>query len=237
MMRPWVESYAKSTGASLSTGAAISFVTHVALIAAAVVGTTRPAAIADHTGWIANRVYFIPPPNRIAGQAGSRETIRYVELAPEGPGAGLGTPVMDVKRPWRLSETSDLGDMGRDTTHSAEAPMIVGNDTAFTILEVDSAAVRDASSAAPQYPTSLLQQGIEGAVATQYVVDTNGFADPTSLRILRSSHPDFANAVRLALPMMRFSPARIGDHPVRQLVEQEFTFRIEHPDSTKRVVP
>jgi TonB family protein len=73
----------------------------------------------------------------------------------------------------------------------------------------------------------MLRQGQEGAVYVQYVVDTSGFADATSLRIVRSTHPDFSASVRDALPYMRFRPAKIGSVTVRQLVEQEFRFRIQ----------
>jgi hypothetical protein len=34
-------------------------------------------------------------------------------------------------------------------------------------------------------------------------------------------------AVRAALPYMRFFPAKVGAKKVRQLVEQEFSFKIE----------
>jgi hypothetical protein len=43
--------------------------------------------------------------------------------------------------------------------------------------------------------------------------------------------------VRDALPYMRFSPAKIGSHKVRQLVQQSFTFRITPPIATQAVKP
>lgn len=231
VMRMWRESYRASQPAGV--GAAVSVVAHAALIVAAVIGTARPSSIDGQTSWIANKVYYLPPPNRIAHQAGSRETLRYIALAPEGVGAGLGVPAIDPTRKWRLSDTDDFGDQGRDTTHTAAAPAIAGSDSTFTILQVDSAATRDPASAAPAYPPELLAQGIQGSVDAQYVVDTTGAADSATLRILASTHPDFTAAVRAALPGMRFTPARIGDQKVRQLVEQEFTFRITPRDTTK----
>ena len=63
----------------------------------------------------------------------------------------------------------------------------------------------------------------------RYVVDTTGFADAASLEILKATHPGFVQAVRDALPYMRFSAAKIGPQKVRQLVEQPFTFRIAAP--------
>jgi hypothetical protein len=48
---------------------------------------------------------------------------------------------------------------------------------------------------------------------------------------MKSSNPGFIDAVREALPYMRFKPAKIGPLKVRQLVEQNFTFKIA-TDST-----
>ena len=85
---------------------------------------------------------------------------------------------------------------------------------------------RDPASAAPSYPDFLQKQGIEGTVAVEYIVDTTGLADSASLRILRTTHPAFAEAVRAALPGMRFEPGEVGGQLVRQLVTQEFRFII-----------
>jgi TonB family protein len=85
---------------------------------------------------------------------------------------------------------------------------------------------RDPASAAPAYPDFLQKEGIEGTVAVEYVVDTTGLADSATLRILRTTHPAFAEAVRAALPGMRFQPGEVGGQLVRQLVTQEFRFII-----------
>jgi protein TonB len=55
-------------------------------------------------------------------------------------------------------------------------------------------------------------------------------------RVVKATHPDFAVAVRRALPGMRFRPAIRGGFVVRQLAEQVFTFRIA-PRDTVRVRP
>jgi TonB family protein len=74
-----------------------------------------------------------------------------------------------------------------------------------------------------------LTQAIEGSVYVRYVVDTLGRADVTTAVVLASDHPSFTQAVLEALPGMRFRPATISSRRVRQLVEQEFTFRITPP--------
>jgi protein TonB len=86
--------------------------------------------------------------------------------------------------------------------------------------------VRAANSAAPAYPLKLLAARIMGYVAARYVVDTTGFADTTSFSVLKATNPEFITAVKEALPYMRFTPAKIGSMKVRQLVEQQFTFKI-----------
>jgi hypothetical protein len=71
-------------------------------------------------------------------------------------------------------------------------------------------------------------------VSAQYVVDTTGFADTSSFRVIKSTHPEFIVAVREALPYMRFRPAKIGQLKVRQLVEQQFSFKINDTASVSK---
>src|SRR5690348_10953137 len=86
MMRLWVESYSRST--PVSSSAVISVFAHALLIGGAIAATRRPSNL--DPDWIENRAYYLPPPNRMPAQEGSRETIKYIELAPEGVGSGLG---------------------------------------------------------------------------------------------------------------------------------------------------
>jgi TonB family protein len=232
-MRLWVESYSRST--PVSAGAMISVCTHALLISVAVASTRRPASV--DPDWIENRAYYMPPPNRSPAQQSSGETIRYVELAPEGFGAGFGKDGMGTDRPESHEISSKPGDLGRDLTSSDAAPQLVGADSVFTQLEVDSIVARYPGSAAPAYPVEMLKQGVQGSVVTQYVVDTSGFADTTSLKIMSSTHEQFADAVRAALPYMRFFPAKVGSKKVRQLVEQEFSFKIEQSAAASQTTP
>lgn len=222
-MRLWRESYARTS--AVSPSALVSIVAHAAIIAASVAGTRKAAGVPEES--LANRVYYLPPPNRGIAQIATRETLRYFELAPEGLGSGLGVASVNDRKQFTEIDQSRIGDMGTELQTSIAAPPSVGSDTVLSELEVDSAALRDPSSAAPAYPLSMLKQNVQGSVFTQYVVDTSGFADSTSLKILHATHPDFALAVRAAIPYMRFAPARLGARKVRQLVEQEFTFRIQ----------
>jgi protein TonB len=223
MMRLWLESYAKTS--PISQSAVLSVVAHAALVSAAVVSTKRPADVPE--GSIANRVYYLTPPDRVPGQQGTQETLKYVELAPPGPSAGAGRPSADAARKPTVAKPPELGNAGLDAANAPAVASIPSADSVLSVIDVDTAVTRYPGSAAPAYPVTMLHQGVQGSVATRYVVDTTGFADSSSLTILRTTHPDFADAVRAALPYMRFIPAKLGPRRVRQLVEQEFTFRIE----------
>jgi TonB family protein len=120
--------------------------------------------------------------------------------------AASGDPPQLV--PASVSETLDLGATGRVYVES----------------ELDRPVVRDPSSAAPEYPASLEKLGIEGSVAVEFVVDSLGHADSASMRVLSVSHVAFADAVRVALPHMLFSPAELGGRHVAQRVVQSYKF-------------
>jgi len=127
-----------------------------------------------------------------------------------------------------LSPTA--GDTANSTRLTIDLPTLLG-DSVLTEIEVDSAVKRYEWSAAPDYPVAMLQQNIEGAAFVIYVVDTLGVADTTSFKVVRATHDAFAEAVRAAMPKMRFRPAMLSGMKVRQLVQQNFTFKIQKPDS------
>ncbi len=230
MMRLWFESYAKPT--SHTAGAALSAATHAVLITAWVIATLPAPDVPKDS--IANRVFYIPPPDRVRGEEGTRESVTYIALAP-GPGVGNGARKIGDEPP--LVREQSIGAAPRDTAESRPTPPVAGPpDSVFSILEVDTPVARSANSAGPAYPLNLLNARVMGFVAAQYVVDTTGFADTASFHVLSSTNPEFVNAVRDALPYMRFTPAKIGTLKVRQLVEQQFTFRISTSDTAK-VVP
>jgi TonB family protein len=105
-----------------------------------------------------------------------------------------------------------------------EAPEFGTVGRVYVEAELDRPVVRDPSSAAPEYPPSLEKARIEGSVAVEFVVDTLGLADSASLNVVSVSHIAFADAVREALPHMRFAPAELGGRHVPQRVLQQFKF-------------
>jgi TonB family protein len=232
MMRLWVQSYATKTSAA-STSALLSTVTHAVLIGLAVVGTQKAAGVPEDS--IANRVYYLPPPDRVLSQRPQQERIQWMAIGvptnPVGQFADVPTGRSELGKSAAADPLEGLK-LGPDSINLPAIASIIGQDSAFSVLEVDSAVSRHPWSAAPSYPPEMLKKKLEGSVFVRYVVDTSGFADASSFEVLRSSHADFTNAVLSALPDMRFNPARIGRRRVRQLVEQEFSFKIT-PDNTR----
>jgi TonB family protein len=231
MMRLWVESYAAKTTAA-STSAFLSTVTHAVLIGLSVIGTQKAIGVPEDS--IANRLYYLPPPDRVPGQQARQERIQWTALGvptnPLGQFADVPTGRSELGK--RATDPLEGRKLGADTISLPGLSPIAGDDSAFSVLEVDSAVTRHPWSAAPEYPSEMLRRKLEGSVFVRYVVDTSGLADPSSFEVLRSTHADFTAAVRSALPDMRFNPARIGRQRVRQLVEQEFSFKIT-PDNTR----
>jgi periplasmic protein TonB len=77
-----------------------------------------------------------------------------------------------------------------------------------------------------RYPDMLRSANVEGEVLAQFVVDTTGRVENGSIKILKSSHDLFTNAVRQALGGARYYPAEIGGRKVKQLVQQPFNFTL-----------
>jgi TonB family protein len=174
------------------------------------------------------RVFFLLPPDRVDVRPRQNEIIQWGK-----PGGDLedGQDLTRADEGMRI-EAQAFGARHRGKRSGARGELPFGPppafvpDTAFSVLEVDEMVERYDGSAAPVYPRDLLAVGTEGAVRTSYVVDTTGRVDTTTIRMMRSDDPRFSASVREALCHTRFRPARRRGNLVRQLVEQEFRFRI-----------
>lgn len=102
----------------------------------------------------------------------------------------------------------------------------------------------------PRYPERLRQSRTNGTVLARFVVSAEGryvpgtFRDVTaeSMRLaaglVGATQAEFARAVLNALPRMSFNPAKAGQCPIAQVVQQPFTFRIaEVPETTVEPPP
>jgi protein TonB len=110
--------------------------------------------------------------------------------------------------------------------HDRGAPVRVTNDQTYFEFQVERTVAPHPGTSAPRYPDVLRLAKVEGEVLAQFVVGQNGLADTSTFKVVRSTHPLFTNAVRSALPRMRFTPAAVGGLPVKQLVQMPFQFNL-----------
>lgn len=104
--------------------------------------------------------------------------------------------------------------------------LVANNDQPFFEFQVEKPVQALPGGSQPRYPDILRQAGVEGEVLAQFIVDTTGRAEMNSYKVLKTTHELFGNAVKQALPGMRFIPAEVGGRKVRQLVQQPFSFAI-----------
>jgi TonB family protein len=108
----------------------------------------------------------------------------------------------------------------------ASTPQAVSDNQVYFEFQVEKQVTPLPGNFAPKYPMELRQANVEGEVLAQFVVDQNGDPEMGTVKILKSSHQQFTEAVLTALPTMRFSAAEVGGRPVKQLVQMPFQFNL-----------
>lgn len=98
-------------------------------------------------------------------------------------------------------------------------------DKAYMDFQVEEQ-VSPISGTQVDYPESMRSSGLEGQVDAQFVVDENGRVQSGSFKVLNSANAAFVDAVKRAIPSMRFKPAKIGNTKVSQVVQQSFKFKL-----------
>lgn len=221
----------------------VSAVVHAAAVGALVVVTARAEAPpiddpVEHT-----LVYThqppppAPPPTTVApGVATSRPTVATAPdvIIPTIDAVPIAIPPVDLTRPLTSDDAwlrRGPGGAGLDGGTSGTGIVAgVGSGDVLSARQVDRAVMMAAGSPSPRYPDGLRAAGIEGEVVAEFVVDTAGRVEPGSVRIVRSAHAHFEQAVREALPRLVFMPAEYAGQKVRQLVQLPFRFAVERRD-------
>lgn len=207
---------------------------HVAIVGGTMAGGGGGGAVAAEA--TSTRPLLYVPMNRLVAPEPS-ERVHWTEPGKGGGQAeGETRPVDERARVSRPLPGRGTEDPGLVIDREAALASAAGEDSILMSFEVDNEVVRDPSSVGPEYPPALIEQAIEGKAEIQFVVDTTGRADTLSFKVLGATHPEFADAVRRALPGMRFQPAMVSSRRVRQLVQQAFLFRIA-ADSASKAVP
>jgi TonB family protein len=164
-------------------------------------------------------------------QVGGRKVKQLVQqpfVFSTGGEVDAGPAVMPqlIRRPAAQAEGGAVAPSRSGTTAPPSPPPTVmdANQTYFEFQVEEPATPLDV--AAPVYPATLRAQGVSGQVIAQFVVDTEGDVDVATFKVIQSSHELFTEAVRAAVAVMRFTPARVGGRAVKQLVQQPFVFNV-----------
>ncbi len=199
---------------------ALGMALHGTVVAGSAVVLARQPAIDPDARPDRAPLFLAPEPKPLSRTL--EERLQYVGLA-----AG---PV-----PVEATDPAPDGDAGNSITVPGMAENVVPVDEVaeegyeefvLSEIDVDSAVTPDPESGGPEYPVTLLDQQVEGVVLARFVVDSTGRVTPGSFSALEASHELFTQAVRDALPRMKFRPAYVGTRRVSQLVVQSFAFRI-----------
>lgn len=216
---------------SSARGTTASVILHGTLLALAVAATAGSRVRADHSDPILLPLYqWHPAAPRPAGPPRNRAT--------RNPLVPVTAPVVAVPRittipsvlpsipltPADAFPAPSPGTAGVVT--GTPEPNVTGNGgRPFDVRDVDVPAAVLSGQRGPVYPDGLRRVGIEGRVIARFIVGIDGRVEgkPT---ILEASNDEFTDAVLRYLAAARYRAAVRNGSAVRQLVEQEFDFRI-----------
>lgn len=121
-------------------------------------------------------------------------------------------------------------------TSVAAASATAATDTGrvYTVTEVTRQAQARFGQNALRYPPELRIQGLIGRVEAEFIVNARGRIEPESFVVLSSTHPDFTQEVKDALPTLEFMAARVGRQPVRVRMRLGFDFKLSEYEGSRR---
>jgi protein TonB len=235
MFNNLLESEAKKTKRSGSS--IVSLVIHVGAVAAMVVATANAGQqmMEEKT----EKVEFVevkkdepppepekapPPPDVVAAPpiAKGFQVLQAPDIIP------LEIPEIDLSR--AVTDEADFSGKGvaGGIAKGVEGGVaqVPQGDTPYFEFQVEKPAAMAAGSNQMVYPEMLRSAQVEGTVLASFVVDTAGKADMSTFKVLKSDHELFTNAVKNALPRIRYLPAEVGGRKVKQLVQQPFVFSL-----------
>jgi protein TonB len=220
----------------MSGGTLFSIVFHSVVIVLAVIATANAGIKNDKNK--AEKVQFVemkkqeppkpkeepPPPKDVVMKAPPPKGFQVLRAPVDIP---IKIPEIDLSK--KVTNEEDFSGRGvkggiakgveGGTPHNVNEP--------YYEFQVEKPVVQIPGSATPRYPEVLRSSGVEGEVQAQFVVNEEGRADVSTLKILKATNDLFSSAVRNALPQMRFYAAEVGGKKVKQLVQQTFQFRLD----------
>ena len=218
-------------------GTLVSIAVHACLISLAVYATAsavEPGATPEEIG-----IIFPPSTPTSAPHTATHPVVaRDPHLAPIVSHApiSISTEIPTTLPPIDISHSaiddSTLFNRGLNGDSGAPGANVAGdgNDAGQPLFaaQVEKQASPRNGNSAPKYPSRLESSRIEGAVLVQFVVETLGMVDMSTLRVLESSNDLFAESTRATLSKWRFYPAEVGGRRVKQIVQLPLRFVAPH---------
>jgi len=77
-----------------------------------------------------------------------------------------------------------------------------------------------------RYPAWLREQGIQGRVVVQFIVDSLGRAEPSSIKVIETPNAGFDSTAAHYVRHARFKPGIVHGRPVRVLINLPIDFKV-----------
>jgi periplasmic protein TonB len=111
----------------------------------------------------------------------------------------------------------------------AQAPASLNSEIGVTLFDYQvEQQVKVKNSRSPVYPERLRALNTDGEVLVQFVVDERGVPQMSTFKVIKSTDPEFSDAVRRAVSSTSFTPAEVRGLKVKQLVQQPYVFAVHN---------
>jgi TonB family protein len=252
VQQPTIDASRSATRVSVSF--AFSVALHVSLLAFAMMGTTKEARLTTPAREVGEHLEYAfvlpspdqpaPPPEVAPRVAPKRRGVPPVVLPEMKEDLPFSTDLV-IPKPQIpdvpiavLVDTIFPGEVsGQNAPNLEPAGVPSGVSTASdaggepTPSAYDIDAIPLPENPKPVYPPTALRRNIEQAFAVEFVVDTTGRVDASSIIIPPSVPREFAESVRHAVVRWHFRPAQLRGLSVRRSVRQPFIFQIAGPNT------
>lgn len=163
-----------------------------------------------------------PAPATPSETSAGESTARSTDSAAPSPTSGAqptAASSLDTASPSAASDSTALP----PSPFSAFNP-----DSTYAEWEVQTPAQERDGNVRPGYRVSLRRPGIRDTISVQYVVDTSGVIDTSSVKLLRSTTgpniAEFRDSLLAILPSWRYTPAQVKGHKVRERLTMLFIY-------------
>ena len=233
MFENLIESNRKVNAKSLMANSTMSVIVHAILITLAVYATLNAGnAVRERVQAVAVTVQTKqeekkeepPPPEQVAQVNPPPKGFQTLSIPTNIP---VDIPPPQQNQHFDAADFSGVGVEGGVASGVVGGTGPVVSDQPYMEAVVEERPEQIAGTCiSPRYPEILRQAGIEGRVTVEFIIDTLGRAERSSLRVVSSAHQLFEQPAREAVFSCRFRPGRIQGRAVRVRVQQPINFLI-----------